>query len=92
MGPIDFILHLLGLLAPAAGVALGVALAARLLLPRRSPPPAWWVPFAINFVAGSAVTVAGLWYFGRDGKMATYAALVVVVATTQWLAGRGWTR
>jgi hypothetical protein len=90
MGPIDFLLHLLGLLAPAAGVALGVALAARLVLPRRSPPQAWWMPLAINFAAGSAVTVAGLWYFGRDGKMATYAALVVAVATAQWLSGRAW--
>jgi hypothetical protein len=31
----------------------------------------------------------GLWYFGVDGKMATYAALVVVVAPCQWLCQRG---
>lgn len=92
MGPIDFLLHLLGLLAPAFGVALGVTLAARLVLPRRSPPLAWWAPLAINFAAGAAVTLAGLWYFGRDGKMLTYAALVVGVATTHWLAARAWTR
>ena len=33
MGPLDFFWHLLGLLAPAAGVALLVCLAARVLLP-----------------------------------------------------------
>jgi hypothetical protein len=36
------------------------------------------------------VLAAGLWVFGRDGKMATYAALVVVVGSTQWLMGGGW--
>jgi hypothetical protein len=32
----------------------------------------------------------GLWFFGRDGKMASYAALLVVAATSQWIGGRGW--
>jgi hypothetical protein len=36
------------------------------------------------------VLAAGLWWFGHDGKMATYAALAVAVATSQWLAGRAW--
>jgi hypothetical protein len=34
------------------------------------------------------VLVAGLAWWGVDGKMATYAALVVVIATSQWLFGR----
>ena len=50
-----------------------------------------WSRLAAWAVAGSAVALlAGLVWTGRDGKMATYAALVAVVATTQWLAGRGW--
>jgi hypothetical protein len=36
------------------------------------------------------VLVGGLFVFGRDGKMLTYGLLVVAVATTQWLSGRGW--
>ena len=36
------------------------------------------------------VLVAGLVFFGRDGKMATYAALVLAIASSQWLLLRGW--
>jgi hypothetical protein len=45
---------------------------------------------AINVVAGSLALGLGLWFFGRDGKMASYAALLVVAATSQWIGGRGW--
>jgi hypothetical protein len=41
-------------------------------------------------VAGLAALAAGLWYFGRDGKMAAYAALVLAVASAQWLVARAW--
>ena len=45
-------------------------------------------------VVGSAASVmvlaGGLWMFGRDGKMSTYAAMVVVCATTQWVMARAW--
>ena len=34
------------------------------------------------------VLVPMLW--GRDGKMLTYAALVVACATCQWVLVRGW--
>ena len=88
MGPLDLLLHLLSFLAPAAAVALLVALTARLAL--RGPGAGWWRSFLLNFLAGTAVLVAGLLYFGRDGKMATYAALVIAVATAQWLSGRAW--
>jgi hypothetical protein len=38
---------------------------------------------------GVAVLLAGLVYFGRDGKMATYAALVLAQGTLGWwLRGR----
>jgi hypothetical protein len=89
MGPIDLLFHLLGFLAPAFVVAALVALAARLVVPAASRR-AWWVSALLNFFTGSLVLAAGLWFFGRDGKMATYAALVIAVATTQWLSGRAW--
>jgi hypothetical protein len=85
MGPVDLSLHLLGFVAPALAVALMVALASRVLMPGRTARRSWWVQFAINTIAGAAVLVAGLWFFGVDGKMATYAVLVVAVATAQWL-------
>jgi hypothetical protein len=90
LNPLDFLLHGLGFAAPAFAVALLLAWLGRWLLPKGSARPGWWASLAINFIAGLAVLAAGLWYFGRDGKMATYAALVVVVATTQWLSGRAW--
>lgn len=92
MGPLDLSWHLLSFVAPAFAVALAVALGARLLRLDRTVGRPWWVPVAINFLAGTAVLGAGLWYFGRDGKMASYAALVLAVATSQWLAGRAWSR
>lgn len=90
MGPLDFAIHLLSFAAPAFAVALLASLAARWLLPRGSQGLGWRGRFALSFVAGVVTLGLGLWLYGRDGKMASYAALVLVVATTQWLAGRAW--
>jgi len=89
MGPLDFTFHLLGFTAPALFVAVAVTFGARFV--GAAPQPLrWWVQGAINFTAGVAVLVAGLLYFGVDGKMATYAGLVIVIAASQWVCGRGW--
>ena len=90
MTPVAFAIHLFSFVAPALAVALFVTLAARLILPAGNGPSRWWLPFVLNFLAGIGILAGGLWYFGRDGKMMTYAALVVGVATCQWLVGRGW--
>lgn len=90
MGPLDFAIHLLSFVAPALVVAVLMALLGRLVLPRPAPAAKWWVPVALNFLAGVLVLTGGLLFYGRDGKMATYAALVVVVATSQWLSARAW--
>lgn len=90
MGPLDLADHLLSFAAPAFAVALLVTLAAPLVLPRGPRSLGWWARLAINFAAGLAALAGGLWYFGNDGKMVTYAAVVLAVATSQWLTGRGW--
>ena len=90
MEPLAFILHSIGFAAPALAVGLLVTVAGRLVLPSNPQRLGWWPSFAMNSIAGLVVLGAGLWYFGRDGKMLTYSALVVVVATCQWLSGRGW--
>ena len=87
MGLSDFMPHLAGFLAPAAFLALTLPLLARLLL--RAAPGLAFQALCV-FAAGAATLLAGLWWFGRDGKMATYAALVLAAATAQWLAGRAW--
>ena len=76
--------------APAFFLALGLALLAPVLLPAMRRGSGRWVSLALNFGVGCAVLAAGLWYFGRDGKMVTYAALVLVMASAQWVIGRGW--
>ncbi|MGF6348810.1 hypothetical protein [Variovorax sp. W2I14] len=84
--------HLLNFVAPAAFVALVLALVGRFLGGRRAGVPRWWVQWAITFGAGVGVLVVGLMVFGRDGVMTTYAALVAVCGTVQWLAMQGWRR
>lgn len=90
MGPIDFSIHLLSFFAPALMVAILVALAGRVVLSHNKPPGRWWLPLLLNFLAGAAALVGGLVLFGRDGKMLTYAAMLVCIASTQWLTARAW--
>lgn len=82
--------HFAGFAAPALLVGLLLAVLGPVFVPNRPAVLSVWACAAINFVAGLAVLAAGLWWFGHDGKMATYAALVVAVATSQWLASGAW--
>ncbi len=88
--------HLLNFVAPAAFVAVLMVLSARLfggfLQRKGSPAQSIWARAAIIFVVNMLVLAAGLVVFGRDGKMATYAALVVGAALCHWLLIRGWRR
>ena len=90
MGPIQLAIHFAGFAAPALLVGLLLAVLGPVFTPNRPAVLSVWACTAINFVAGLVVLAAGLWWFGHDGKMATYAALVVAVATSQWLASRAW--
>lgn len=91
MGPIDLLNHLLNFVLPAAFVALVLAACGRWVA-RSSSAPRWWVLAAIHFAVGVTALVAGLVYFGNDGKMATYIALVLACATSHWIAVRAWRR
>ncbi|MDO8418950.1 MAG: hypothetical protein Q7S90_02845 [Rubrivivax sp.] len=89
MGPLDALWHLTNLFVPA--LALG-ALAAALakLLWRRDLAGVRWLRLAGPACAACAlVTLAGLVLFGRDGKMATYGAMVAACAVTLWWWGFG---
>jgi hypothetical protein len=90
MGPITVSLHLLSFLAPVLAVAVLVALGGRLLLPAPRALVSWWVQLGLNAVVGAAVLGLGLSHFGVDGKMATYAALVLAVAACQWVGSAAW--
>jgi hypothetical protein len=44
---------------------------------------------AVVFALSLCVLVAGLVVFRQDGKLLTYAALVLISATSQWVMLRG---
>lgn len=90
MGPLDLANHFLNFVLPALAVA-GLLVAMTRFSKRRAFALApWWGQFAIVAGAGVAVLVAGVLLLGPDGKMTTYAALVVACATAQWLVLAGW--
>ena len=85
--------HFLNFMAPAFFVALGLALLMRLAglffkskRPSRQP---FWAQVAIIFIVNTLVLAAGLAGFGNDGKMLTYAALVLGAALCQWVLSGG---
>jgi len=90
MGPLDIVNHFLNFVAPAAAMALVLVLSGRLVGSRSASAMSVWLRWAILFAVGVAVLAAGLVLWGRDGKMLTYAALVVACATCQWVLVRGW--
>lgn len=84
--------HLLNFVAPAAFVALVLVAAGRFAGRHRTGVTRWWMQWVITFAAGVLVLFGGLVVSGRDGMMATYAVLVLVCGTVQWLAMRNWRR
>jgi hypothetical protein len=88
LSPLHLINTLANFAAPALVVALLCAILPRILMRKGSRASHFFRCAAINCVAGLAALLAGLWYFGNDGKMATYAALVLAVASSQWLQMR----
>lgn len=82
--------HCLDFTAPAAFVAMVMAVSARWVLPGARMLPSFPRLAGACFLTGLAVLVAGLVVFGRDGKMLTYGAMVLACGTLPWLLGRGW--
>ncbi len=90
MGVIDFFWHLANFCAPAAVVAVLVAAFASIFKSKPRSASVFRRFIAINFVVCMVALVAGLAYFGNDGKMATYSTMVLAVGTSQWLLLKGW--
>ena len=89
MGPLDAFWHLSNLFLPALGLGAVAAALAKLLWRQELGA----VPFrrlALPACAAcAAVVLVGLVLLGRDGKMATYGAMVAVCALTLWWRGFG---
>ena len=92
MGFLDVFWHLAGFAAPALVLAPAVVLAARIGRRKQVRTRRWLLELAVNFLVCLGVLAAGLVLAGQDGRMATYAALVLASASTQWLLERGWRR
>ena len=88
MGPLDLLNHLLNFAAPALAVGLVLAFLAPVFIRNKALARTRTAQAAINFVVGLLALLAGLLFFGRDGKMAIYAALVLATASSQWWAMR----
>jgi hypothetical protein len=82
--------HLLNFVAPALVVSLLVAALAPLAMKKAHAHHTWLTQGAINSVASLLALLAGLLFFGRDGKMASYAAMVLACASSQWFAAKAW--
>ncbi|MES2189224.1 MAG: hypothetical protein V4454_03820 [Pseudomonadota bacterium] len=86
--------HLLNFVVPAAFVALILMLLAqffgRFCKRKRSSRYSWRAQLLIIFAVNLLILVAGLVVFGADGKMATYAALMLGGALCHWALGKGW--
>lgn len=90
MPAIDFLNHLLSFMAPALCVALLLGVGARLVWLRKSHLLPWYLMVAINALLGVLVLALGLVLTGQDGRMGTYAALVLALGSCQWLMSGGW--
>jgi hypothetical protein len=87
MSPIDALWHLLGLFLPALATGCLAAGAAKWLW-RAELKASRWSRLALwSAGAGSLALLAGLVGFGRDGRMLSYALMVVSTALALWWAG-----
>ena len=86
--------HLLNFVAPAAVLALFLVLLSRIFSRYLVSKPVVAVSIykqaAIIFIVNVLVLTAGVVLFGNDGKMATYAAMVLASSVCQWVLWRGW--
>ena len=82
--------QLLNFVAPAVFVGFFLAALAPWVL-RKSPRRGTWMVRALsNTACGLCALLVGLWFFGHDGKMATYIGMLLACASSQWFFLRAW--
>ena len=87
MSAVDVLWHLLNLFVPAVGTAMIAAGLAKLAWRKELAAVPWTSLARAASLGAAAVTVAGLVVFGRDGRMATYGAMLLGIAVTLWWRG-----
>jgi hypothetical protein len=83
----DAFWHITNFFAPALIVGGCAALLTRLVWRRELGSRSVWRLWAWASGACALASIAGLVMFARDGKMATYAAMVAACAAALWWAG-----
>ena len=87
MGPFDALIHLFNLIAPGLGLGVISASLAKLLWRRELAAVAWRRLAGWGAGASTVALLAGLVITGRDGRMASYGAMVLACAAALWWAG-----
>jgi hypothetical protein len=87
MGPLDALIHLFNLIAPGFGLGLIAAALAKLLWRRELAAVSWRRLASWGAGASTVALLSGLAITGRDGRMATYGAMVLACAVALWWAG-----
>ena len=85
MDALGLLWHLANFVAPAPAVAALSALLCKLVWRRSLARASWFTLAWQGAAAGLVVLVAGLVLTGHDGRIATYAALVVACALVSWV-------
>ncbi len=84
----QLLFHLANFVLPALALAVLMPLAGRWVMGKAGV--SWPRRVLCHAAVGSLVLLAGLMIQGHDSRMATYAALVLVAATLEWVLHRGW--
>ena len=84
MGPLDALWHVANLFIPALGLGALAAALAKLLWRRELAGVAFQRLAGPACAACAAAVLIGLVVLGRDGRIATYALMVVACALTLW--------
>jgi hypothetical protein len=87
MTPIDALWHLLGLFLPALATGALAAGAAKALWRTDLKGCRWSRLTRWCASAGSLALLAGLVGFGRDGRLLSYAMMLLATALALWWAG-----
>ena len=84
MDALQLLWHLANFVLPAVGVGALTAALCKLFWRRSLARTSWFTLAWQASAAGLAVLVAGLVITGHDGRMITYAGLVVACALVPW--------
>ncbi len=88
MDSLSLIVHVLNFLAPALAVGAWITLVSPLVWRGPHAWRGWRGRLFLNSAAGALMLILGIFWFGQDGKMVTYLAMVMACASSQWLLSR----